>query len=58
MLSFLKFLIDQRNNVVQAGLVFIMEFKEVYNDLENAETKELIARIVKAVSSTNVTCFS
>ena len=58
MLSFFKFLIDQANNVVQAGLVFTMEFKEVYNDLENAETKELIERIEQAVSSTSVTCFS
>lgn len=58
MLSFLKFIIDLAKNLVEAGLELSMEFKEVYSNLENPETKELITKIKRAVSSTNVTCFS
>lgn len=58
MLSFLKFIIDVAKNLVEAGLELSMEFKEVYSNLENPETKELITKIKRAVSSTNVTCFS
>lgn len=52
MLSFLKFLIESTKNSVQAGLEFPMEFKDVYNDLEDPETKTFTDKIEAAVSST------
>ena len=58
MLSFLKFLIESAENLFEAGLEFLMEFNDVYNDLENPETKTLTTKIEAAVSSTNVAFFS
>ena len=58
LISYLTFLIDQPKKTVEVGLVFTMTFKPVYSDLDNTETKELIAKIEEAVSSTNLACFS
>ena len=58
LMSYLKFLIEQPKKSVVVGLVFTMTFKAVYSDLENPDTKKLIAKIEEAVSSTNLACFS
>lgn len=58
MLSYLKFIIDPAKNLFEAGLKLSMEFKEVFSNLENPETKELIGKIERAVSSNYVICFS
>lgn len=57
MLSFLKFLIESTKDFFEAGLEFPKEFKDVYSDLENPETKTFTDKIEAAVSSTNVTFF-
>ena len=58
LISYLKFLVDQPKKKVEVKLVLTMPFEPVYSNREHPDTKALILKIERAVSYTNLACFS